>query len=125
MEFLKRNAEYFEKKAHEAFKEGVYRFVLYFTEQALQLYIKYILAKEVGDYPKTHRFSVLFSALSRIDARASNFYDKYSDILDLPEDAYIAVRYLGKDYSVRSAEKVLSLLKEFKEVFRGWLSNSR
>lgn len=45
--------------------------------------------------------------------------------MDLLEDAYIAVRYLGKDYFVRSAEKVLSLLKEFKEVFRRWLSNSR
>lgn len=40
MEFLKENAEYFEKKAVEALKEKP-RFVLFFAEQAIQLYIKY------------------------------------------------------------------------------------
>ena len=39
--------------------------------------------------------------------------------MDLLEDAYIAVRYLGKDYFVRSAEKVLSLLKEFRRCLGG------
>jgi len=125
VEFLRRNAEYFEKKAYEAFKEGVYGFALYFAEQALQLYIKYVLAREVGDYPKTHSFSVLFTALSSVASEATRFYEDYSDVLDLLEDAYIAVRYLGREYSMKSAEKVLKLIKMFKEVFKEWLSSSR
>ncbi len=50
MEFLKENAEHFERRAIEALKERP-RFVLFFAEQAIQLYIKYILAKELDDYP--------------------------------------------------------------------------
>lgn len=118
MEFLKRNAEYFEKKAREAFQEGMYGFTLFFTEQAFQLYIKYILVKEIGDYPKTHKFSILFNALESIVKEAREFYLKYSEIFDLLEDAYITVRYLGREYSSKTAEKVLKLLDRFKEVFR-------
>ena len=125
MEFLRKNAEYFEKKAREAFEEGEYSFALYFADQALQLYLKYIMAKEVGDYPKTHSFPTLFNALGRVTQEASNFYSENADILDLLEDAYLAVRYLGREYSAKSAEEALNLLKKFKEVFNGWLSSSR
>ncbi|MEM4478246.1 MAG: HEPN domain-containing protein [Candidatus Korarchaeum sp.] len=62
MEFLRRNAEYFERKALEAFEEKAYGFAVYFAEQALQLYLKYILAKEVGDSPR--RISHSSSGLS-------------------------------------------------------------
>ena len=74
--FLKRNAEYFEKKACEAIDEGAYGFSMFFVEQALQMWIKYILAKNVGDYPKTHRFSILFEALSKVRVNALEFYDR-------------------------------------------------
>ena len=125
MEFLKENAEYFEKKAFEALKEGAYSFVLYFTEQAIQLYVKYILVKEVGDYPKTHRFSILFKALNIVTDNAMEFYEEYSDVFDLIEDAYIAVRYLGRKYSTKSAERAIKLIEEFKKVFKQWLLTSR
>ena len=121
MEFLKENAEYFEKKAIEALKEKP-RFVLLFAEQAIQLYIKYILAKEIGDYPKTHRISVLFEELSKIAEDAMMFYEKYAEYFDLLEEAFITTRYLGKEYSHKSAEKALKVLEEFKEVFGKWLS---
>ncbi len=124
MEFLKENAEYFERKAYEAFKENAYSFVLYFVEQAIQLYVKYMLAKEVGDYPKTHRFSILFKALNAIADNAIEFYEENSDIFDLVEDAYIAVRYLGRKYSAKSAERAIKLIGKFKEVFKRWLSIS-
>ncbi|MEM1984391.1 MAG: HEPN domain-containing protein [Candidatus Korarchaeum sp.] len=83
MEFLRRNAEYFERKALEAFEEKAYGFAVYFAEQALQLYLKYILAKEVGDYPETRSFSQLFRALSRIDEHAEAFYEENADVLDI------------------------------------------
>lgn len=116
--FLKRNAEYLEKKAREALDEGAYGFVLFFAEQALQLRIKYILAKRIGDYPKAHRFSVLFEALGKIYGDALEFYERNIELFELLEDAYITVRYLGRDYSRLAAEKALSLLDAFKEEFR-------
>jgi len=125
MEFLRENAEYFEKKAYEAFKEEAYSFTMYFADQAFQLYIKYILAKEVGDYPKTHSFSTLFEALSSVIEGANRFYEENSEVFDLLEDAYITVRYAGRKYSKKSASKALKLLEKFKEVFKEWLSSSR
>ena len=124
MEFLRRHAEYFERKAREAFEEGEYSFTLYFADQALQLYVKYILTKEVGDYPKTHSFSTLLKALGRITQEASKFYEENAEVLDLLEDAYLAVRYLGREYSRKSAERALKILKNFREVFNEWLSSS-
>jgi len=121
MEFLKENAEYLERKAFEALEEKP-SFTLFFAEQAIQLYLRYILAKELGDYPKTHKFSILFAELSKIVKNAAEFYERYAEYFDLMEEAYITVRYLGKEYSTRSAEKVLAVLKEFKEVFGKWLA---
>lgn len=82
MEFLKENAEYFEKRAIEALKEKP-RFVLFFAEQAIQLYIKYILAKELDDYPKSHRLKVLLEELSKISEEARDFYERFADYMDL------------------------------------------
>jgi len=113
MEFLRENAEFFEGKAREAIKEKP-RFVLFFVEQAIQLYIKYILAKVLEDYP-------LFHELSKIDERAKKFYEDYADVLDLVEEAYITARYLGKEYSEKSAKRALEMLDSFKEVFKEWL----
>jgi len=120
MEFLRENAEYFEKKAKEALKEKP-RFVLYFTEQAIQLYMKYIIAKVVEDYPKTHNLRLLFQEFSKLEGGVMNFYEEYSDVIDLIEEAYITARYLGKDYSEKSARKALELIDRFKERFGKWL----
>ena len=121
MEFLKENAEYFEKKAIEALKEKP-RFVLFFTEQALQLYIKYILAKTMDDYPKTHNLRVLFQILSQFDSKAVEFYDEHSDVLDLIEESYITARYIGKEYSIKSAKRAIEVLKNSKRCLKnGWI----
>ncbi len=117
-DFLKRNAEYFKKKAREAFEEGVYSFALFFAEQAFQLYIKYILAKRFGDYPKTHRFSVLFELLCNVVADAKKFYEENVELFEILEDSYVGVRYLGREYSRNTAEKALKVLDKFKEAFK-------
>ena len=120
-EFLKRNAKYFEEYAQQAYKEKSYKFVLFFVEQALQLYIKYILAKNFEDYPRTHKLKLLFEELSSLDPRYREFYEEYADVIDLLEEAYITSRYLDKEYSEKSAKKALDLLVEFKEQFKQWL----
>lgn len=121
MEFLRENAEYFEKKAKEALNEKP-RFVLFFVEQSIQLYIKYILAKAFEDYPKTHRLKVLLHEFLKIDKKAEEFYEEYAEVIDLVEEAYITARYLGKEYSEKSAKMALEMLERFKEVFKDWLA---
>mgnify|MGYP000392015878 CR=1 FL=1 len=123
IEFLKENAEYFERKAHEAINEKP-RFVLFFVEQSLQLYVKYILARVLEDYPRTHRLRILFQELSKVDENASEFYEEYSDVMDLIEEAYITARYLGKEYSEKSAKRALEVLSRFKERFGKWLASA-
>jgi predicted nucleotidyltransferase len=75
------------------------------------------LAKEFGDYPKTHKIGLLFEELSKITEDAMSFYEKYAEYLGLLEEANITTRYFGKEYSHKSAEKALEVLGEFKEVF--------
>ena len=108
------------KKAKEGMKEKP-RFVLFFVEQSLQLYIKYILAKALDDYPKTRSLKILFYELSKVDKNANEFYENHADVMDLVEEAYITARYLGKEYSEKSAKRALEMLENFKEVFRKWI----
>ncbi|MDT7887336.1 MAG: HEPN domain-containing protein [Thermoproteota archaeon] len=73
--FLKENAEYFEKKAKEAYLEKRYKFVLFFVEQSIQLYLKYILFKNFGEYPKTYKIIGLINELKELNKDFFNFYE--------------------------------------------------
>ncbi len=76
-------------------------------------------------YPRVHEFSALFEALDRIVDGALEFYKENSGVFDLIEDAYISMRYMGRRYSNRSAEKAVELLKRFKEAFKRWVLSSQ
>ncbi|BBL45831.1 DNA-binding protein [Nanobdella aerobiophila] len=119
--FLEENAKYFEEKAKEAYKEGKYKFTLFFTEQALQLYLKYILYKKFEEYPKTHKLKELFEISKNINSKFIDFYNENSDVIDLIEEAYITSRYLDKEYSEKSAKKSIELINKFKEEFKEWI----
>jgi HEPN domain-containing protein len=79
------------KESSRSTSEGMYSFTLYFAEQSLQLYIKYILRKELGYYPKAHSFSILFDILGKITPGAETFCLDNIEIFELLEDAYITV----------------------------------
>ena len=83
--------------------------------------MKYILAKEIGYFPKTHSLSRLFKELSKIDKKFKEFYEKNEIILKLIEDAYLLARYFPRDYSKREVSKMIDVLNKFKEEFREWL----
>jgi len=118
--FLDR-AKKFESASEHFFKEGIYDLSAFHIEQSLQLYLKYILAKEIGYFPKTHSLSRLFKELSKIDKKFKEFYEKNEIILKLVEDAYLLARYFPRDYSKREVSKMIDVLKRFKEEFREWL----
>ncbi len=104
MSFLKRRAELFEEEAREAFDKGNYNFTLFFVEQALQLYLKYALLKQLGDFPKAHGLIRLFEALSSVVGdRAVRFLSENRVVLDLLAEAYVGSRYL--DVELRKGDR--------------------
>jgi len=114
MEFLKKNAMKFLKKAEESFKAEEFNFTMFFVEQFFQLTLKYLIGKRYGDFPKIHNLKSLFE-LSKED-KLLNFYKQNLDTFREIELSYIASRYLDIEYSDTIAEKSLKLAKEFLEV---------
>ena len=114
---LKEKAKVFEEEAFEAFSKERYFLVLFFVEQSIQLYIKHILLKKFGDYPKTHNLRVLFKELNKV-VNLQKFLEENEDIIDLLVTSYIESRYTEVEFSKKSAEKALEFLKKFKEIIK-------
>jgi HEPN domain-containing protein len=110
LEFLKKRASEMLTLAGKAFELGLYNLTLFNCEQAIQFYLKYLLAKRVGEYPKTHSIEVLLSELREIGAEPPEMPNM---ILDLLEEAYITSRYLPKDYSKETAMTILRFAEDY------------
>ncbi len=117
---LSKKAKMFEEEAYEAFEKGRYTFTILFAEQSIQLYIKHILFKNFGDFPKIHNLRVLFKGLNKI-RDLSDFIEENSAIIDLLMTAYIEARYTSMEYSKVSAELALKFLEKFKEKIKDLL----
>ena len=63
----------------------------------------------------------LFKELSKIDKRFHDFYNENEIILKDVEDAYILSRHFPREYSKEEIEKMLEVLKKFKEAFKEWM----
>ncbi|WP_456327193.1 HEPN domain-containing protein [Archaeoglobus sp.] len=60
-------AKKFEKASEYFFKDGIYDLSAFHVEQTFQLYLKYILAREIGYFPKTHSISKLLRLIRSIN----------------------------------------------------------
>ena len=121
-EFLKRRAMEFYKLARRNFEDGFYNISAFEIEQACQLYLKYILFKKAGDYPKVHFLTVLLEELHKAigDIRIKEFLKENTLALQSMESAYLSSRYLGKEYNRDEVESLLDfadkLVKFLEEV---------
>ena len=113
---LKDKADLFKEEAFEAFEKGRYTLVPFFVEQALQLYIKHILFKNFGDYPKTHDLRILLQELS--DILKIEVVSEQEDVMDLIMTSYIEARYTPMEYSRKSAKRALKFLEKFYEAVK-------
>ncbi len=106
--FLKRRALAFLDTARLNLEKGYYDLVLFHVEQALQLYLKYLLYLRLGDYPKTHSLTALLRAVAKAygDRRVEELLEKNLVALYLLEEAYIASRYLPRSYDRELAERM-------------------
>jgi len=115
IKFLKEKAKKFYLNALSLFKKRDYDLCAFNLEQSCQLYIKYLIAKKVGDWPKTPNLKILIKILSEA-------YDKpeiYDHLLenelffDDLTDAYFTSRYIPKVFSKNVAEKLIDGYKDF------------
>jgi len=114
-EFLKKRAKEFWQRAKEDFLKARYNLCALDTEQAVQLWLKYLIFLKAGDFPKTHYFERLIDSLSDIYNTSSvkEFYK--ANILQFSslEDAYLTSRYLPKEFSKDEAEKLMEFAGTF------------
>ncbi|MCD6487905.1 MAG: HEPN domain-containing protein [Desulfurococcales archaeon] len=121
-DFLKRRAKAFLDDARIDFSRGVYDLVLFHVEQFLQLYLKYLLYRKIGDYPKTHSLIRLIREVIKVygNSLLQRFYNENLETLYLLEEAYISSRYLPRQYDKEIAERILEFAGRALEVME-WL----
>ncbi len=121
MEFLKENAQAFYQNALDLLTKGSYRLAAFSAEQALQLTLKYLLAKRMGDYPKTHALRRLFLiAGAECPALEHLFMENLALVGDM-EGAYLGARYYPVDYLREEVEEMMAFLKRVMEAVEGCL----
>jgi len=115
---LRRRAKAFLARALDSLNAGDYDLAVFLSEQAVQLHLKSILLEEVGDYPRTHSISSLLSTLRKIPGHEDlvKLLEGRKREVSLMEDAYIASRYLAREYTREEAE---ALVKTAREVLYG------
>jgi HEPN domain-containing protein len=107
VEFLKEGALQFLEMSKAAAERDFYELALFHAEQALQLYIKYLIYK-LGDFPTTHFLRDLLNKVLELYGAVCNLDDflrRRSAVFALLEHAYITSRYLPfkarrEDYEV-------------------------
>ncbi len=111
---LRRRAKAFLERALDSLNAGDYDVSCFLAEQAVQLHLKSILLEEFGDYPRTHSISLLVSILKKAPSYESlvKLLEERKRDVRLMEDAYIASRYLAREYTREEAEALVSLARE-------------
>lgn len=118
-ELLKRRALSFFKDAKSDYERGDYDLVLFHVEQSIQLYLKYLLYKKIGDYPKVHSIVRLLKDVARIydSKELDDFLNRNLEAIYLLEEAYISSRYLPREYDKEIATRILKVGEKAIEVF--------
>lgn len=117
-DILKRRSLGFLRNAKDNFERGEYDLSIFHVEQAIQLYLKFLLYKKVGVYPKTHSLTGLFKEIIKVFDREDikKFFDQNFEMINLLEDAYITSRYLPREYDKELAERILRFAERAMEV---------
>jgi HEPN domain-containing protein len=63
-EFLKERAKEFWERGFKDFEKKRLNLSAFDFEQAMQMWVKYLIGKKIGDWPKTHYFHILIKELA-------------------------------------------------------------
>jgi len=115
IEFLKERSRKFFLNALHLFRKGYYDICAFNLEQSCQLYLKYLIAKKIGDWPKTHYLQELVKRLSEVYERPeiNNYLLENEIFFDDLTDAYFTSRYLPKTFNRNLAKKMIQEYRKF------------
>jgi len=113
--FLKERAQEFWKEAIRNIEEGNYNLAAFHLEQAMQLYLKYLIGKELGEWPKTHYLYELLSKINEIykNEKLKKFQEENELFWDDLSDAYFTSRYYPRTFSKSLVENFKKYCEEF------------
>ncbi|MCS7230194.1 MAG: HEPN domain-containing protein [Candidatus Kryptonium sp.] len=119
-EFLKKNALKFLEIADYLLSKEDFNFAAFNYEQSAQLFLKYLLWKKVGDYPKTHSLLKLIDECAKIIEQKDKIETlenlKETETIFLLEEAYLATRYFDVQFNRTPVEKMKKLVYQIKEI---------
>jgi len=118
MEFLKKRANEFYERAFEDIEKKRYNLAVLDFEQALQLYLKYIIGLKTGDYPKIHYLSELIeivTELYKLDKLKQFLKNNRLAIKEI-EDAYITSRYFPREFTMEETEDIKNITSKIMEI---------
>ncbi|MCU7788465.1 MAG: HEPN domain-containing protein [Pyrobaculum sp.] len=121
MDVLKERALQFYEEARFAIEREFCELALFNVEQTLQLYIKHLLYKKVGDFPKTHFLRDLADRLVEVygdRCGLAPLFTKWRYVLALLEYAYISSRYLPFRARREDCQEALKFAEEALAVFK-------
>ncbi len=119
--FLRENAEEFWREAQRLFEEGRYKLAAFSVEQAVQLYLKHLLAEKCGDFPKTHSLKRLFYETRKFCPELFALFEEKSTVIGDLEMAYIGARYLPTFYTEPEVRAMLEVAQRVRELVDGCL----
>ena len=115
VEFLRRRALEFLEAAQDDLRAGRTDLAAFHAEQALQLALKYLLARDFGSYPHTHDLRALFELIREHTPEIWDFYTENKYAIEIMIDAYIGARYLPREYRRDIVEHLVVVAKTFVE----------
>ena len=116
VEILKERALQAFDSSKDMFKKGYYDWSIVMLEQALQLLLKYYLARRIGYFSKTHELEKLFREAGNLDGRILEFFLRNLDAIRVVSDSYISGRYLPRRYSKEDVANKFLLFEKLREI---------
>jgi len=119
---LERSRRFYETALMQI-NRGFYDLAAFSLEQSLQLLLKACLLELGLDYPRTHsvrRLLELIAEVAEVTGRreVEELLHRFSVELGALEDAYIASRYVPREYSKEEVERLRKTVEEVKRAVR-------
>lgn len=109
-EKLKERSLYFLEIFKKDLKNKKFDVGMFHVEQALQLALKAFLLKNFGDFPKIHDLKILFEKID--NEKVKKLAEEKWYIIEILNDAYIASRYLPREYGEKELKEAIEFVEE-------------
>ncbi|PSO03928.1 hypothetical protein B9Q04_19740 [Candidatus Marsarchaeota G2 archaeon BE_D] len=112
-------ATMFLRAAYDDLEDNRFDLAVFHSEQAVQLTLKYVLAKQLGHFPHTHSLIESFESGELIRQDLYDLYKSKRYLIEVMSDAYID-RYLPRSYSRETAEALVPCARNFLSAVGLW-----